>query len=111
MVFHNVQNSENTENTFMMAVTDTENGKTTEIGMLKISGFITGSENFGVFFHEEAYENITLVNVQDKMVTFTDVDMKFVNRQNISYHLAENSMIIFEKQNPDIPAKIYLIKQ
>lgn len=111
MVFHNVQNSENTENSFMMAVTDTENGKTTEIGMFKISCFITGSENFGVFFHGEDYENITLVNVQDKMATFTDMDMKFINRQNISYRLAENSMIIFEKQNTDIPAKIYLIKQ
>lgn len=111
MVFHNVQNSENTVNTFMLAVTDTENGKTTEIDMMKISGFITGSENFGVFFHGEDYENITLVNVQDKVATFTDVDMEYNHGLDTNYRLAENSMFIWKKGNNDMPAKIYLIKQ
>ncbi|MBQ6849805.1 MAG: hypothetical protein IJN77_02065 [Oscillospiraceae bacterium] len=111
MVFHNVQNSENTANTFMLAVTDIENGKTTEIDMMKISGFITGSENFGVFLHGEDYENITLVNVQDKVATFTDVDMEFNHGLDTNYRLAENSMFIWKKGNNDMPAKIYLIKQ
>ncbi len=110
MLFHNTQNPENTSHNHMLAVTDIENGKTTEIGMYRISGLITGSENFGVFFHGEDYENITLVNVQDKVVTMTEVDFEMTHGLDKSYRMAEDSMLVWKEKTAAMPAKIYLIK-